>query len=273
MNQTQKNHASSSGRHATKNVARYSAPALEKGLDILEALSNSRDTCTLNELSQIVGRSASEIFRMVVTLERRGYIQADENDRYALTLKMFRLANRHQPVKALIAAALPLLQELAERSRQSCHLTLFRNGRVVIVAQVDSPERWSFGLKIGATMGLTDTSSGHVLLAWQDEVERARMLSSNIKVEGELDMDPGQLFALLDEARTRGYAVMPSIQIQGITNIAFPVRGAAGRVVAAVNVPHIARIDGQPRPGIDQIKEIMSDICTRLSEQIGFDPQ
>jgi hypothetical protein len=40
-----------------------------------------------------------------------------------------------------------------------------------------------------------------------------------------------------------------------------------------VNVPHIARIDGQPRPGIDQITEIMSAICARLSVQIGFDPQ
>ncbi len=256
-----------------KTGIRYAAPALEKGLDILEALSESGEGYTLNELCQALGRNVNEIFRMTVTLQRRGYIQTDQNDRYTLTLKMFRLAHRQQPIKSLVGAALPLLHELAERSRQSCHLSIFQNGRVVVIAQVDGPERWSFGLKMGVVMGLTDTSSGHVLLAYQDEVERTRMLSSHIRVEGELYMDPGQLFALLKEVRAKGYASMPSIQIQGVTNIAFPIRGIGGRVVAAINIPHIARIDGTPRPDIEQIKEIMANICTRLSTRVGFDPQ
>lgn len=252
---------------------RYAAPALEKGLDILEALSETAEGYTLNELCQALGRNVNEIFRMAVTLQRRGYIQADQNDRYTLTLKMFRLAQRQQPIKSLVSTALPLLHELAERARQSCHLSIFQNGRVIIIAQIDSPERWSFGLKIGVVMGLTDTSSGHVLLAYQDEVERTRMLSSHIRVEGELQMDPGQLFALLKEVRAQGYASMPSIQIQGITNIAFPILSIGGRVVAAVNIPHIARIDGTPRPNIEQIKEIMANVCNRLSARLGYDPE
>jgi DNA-binding IclR family transcriptional regulator len=92
-------------------------------------------------------------------------------------------------------------------------------------------------------------------------------------VEGELPMDPGQLFALLKEVRACGYASMPSIQIRGITNIAFPIRGIDGRVVAAINIPHIARIDGTPRPDIEQIKDIMANICMRLSTRIGYDAQ
>src|SRR3546814_11739808 len=97
---------------------------------------------------------------MVVTLQRRGYIQADLNDRYTLTLTMFQLANRQQPIKALVGSALPLLHELSERARQSCHLAIYQGGRVVILAQVASPERWSFGLQVVVVMGLTDTLSG-----------------------------------------------------------------------------------------------------------------
>ncbi|ANN76284.1 IclR family transcriptional regulator [Bordetella flabilis] len=254
-------------------VNRYRAPALEKGLDIIEALACSEQGYTLNELSQALTRNVSQIFRMVMTLQDRGYIeQADSDGRYTLTLKMFRLAHRQQPIKSLVQTALPLLRELAERARQSCHLSLFRSGRVIIVAQVDSPERWSFGLKLGEAMGLTDTSSGHVLLAYQDEAERARMLSSHINVEGELQMDPGQLFAILEKVRAQGYATMASIQIAGVTNITFPIFGNNRRVVAAVNVPHIARIDGMPRPDIPKIREIMSEVCLRLSTRLGFDP-
>ncbi len=92
---------------------------------------------------------------MVMTLQDRGYIEQGESDgRYTLTLKMFRLAHQQQPIKSLVQTALPLLRELAERARQSCHLSLFRSGRVIIAAQVDSPERWSFGLKVGEAMEL-----------------------------------------------------------------------------------------------------------------------
>ncbi|CAM5222538.1 DNA-binding IclR family transcriptional regulator OS=Castellaniella defragrans OX=75697 GN=HNR28_001506 PE=4 SV=1 [Castellaniella defragrans] len=256
---------------AGERKASYSAPALEKGLDILELLSESADGYTLNQLSKTLGRGVSQIFRMVVTLHRRGYIQVDENDRYTLTLKTFRLAHRHSPVKQLIRAALPLLQELAQRAQQSCHLSVYEGGQVVVVAQVDSPDRWSFGLKTGSLMGLTDTSSGHVLLAYPDEAERARMLNQHVRVEGELSMDPGQLLALLTQVRAQGCSVMPSIQTQGVTNIAFPIRGPNQKVVAAINIPYITRIDGARRPTIEQVKSAQADVCARLSRQLGAD--
>ena len=248
---------------------RYAAPALEKGLDILEALADSATGYTLNELAQKVGRKVSEIFRMAVTLQRRGYVQVDENDRYTLTLRMFELAHRQQPLKSLVSAALPLLRELANRARQSCHLTMYQGGRVVVIAQVESPERWSFGLKVGVVMGLTDTSSGHVLLAFRDEIDRARMLRAHIGVEGELDMDPGELFAILQEVRERGYSAMPSKQTRGITNIAFPVMGAADHVIASINVPYIERIDQKSAPDAVQVRGIVGNIAGRLSALMG----
>ncbi len=248
---------------------RYAAPALEKGLDILEALADSVAGYTLNELAQKVGRKVSEIFRMAVTLQRRGYVQVDENDRYTLTLRMFELAHRQQPLKSLVSVALPLLRELANRSRQSCHLAMYQGGRVVVIAQVESPERWSFGLKVGVMMGLTDTSSGHVLLAFRDEIDRARMLGTHIRVEGEQDMDPGELFAILQDVRERGHSAMPSRQIRGITNIAFPVMGVANHVIAAINVPHLERIDQKAGPDVAQVRDIVGNITARLSALMG----
>ncbi|TAN26689.1 MAG: IclR family transcriptional regulator [Castellaniella sp.] len=249
--------------------ARYAAPALEKGLDILELLSDTTDGYTLNQLAQKLGKGVSQIFRMVVTLERRGYIQADDNDRYTLTLQLFQLAHQHPPVKRLSQVALPFLHELAQRTQQSCHLAVYEQGRVVVLAQVDSPERWSFGLKTGSLMGLTDTSSGHILLAYRNEIERARMLNSHATVDGELRMDPGQLLSMLADVRSHGYSLMRSIQINGVTNIAFPVYGPGRQVVAAINIPHIARIDGASRPTIDQVKDAQAEICERLSRQLG----
>lgn len=249
---------------------RYSAPALEKGLDILELLTESSTGYTLNELAQRLDRSVGEIFRMAVTLERRGYVQVGDGDRYALTLKLFELGNRQAPIQSLTALAQPLLRELANRALQSCHLSVHEGGRVVIIAQADSPERWSFGLKVGAVMGLTDTSSGHVLLAFRDDEERARMLAAHTEVEGELEIDASQLAAALADIRKRGYERMPSRQTRGITNIAFPVLGSSGYAVAAINVPFIERIDRKVAPDQNAVRDLVAKAAAELSRLVGY---
>ena len=80
--------------------ARYAAPALEKGLDVIELLARETDGLTLNEIARLLDRTSSELFRMVNALCRRGYI-GQHDDRYVLTLKLFELAHRHKPIKSL----------------------------------------------------------------------------------------------------------------------------------------------------------------------------
>ncbi|WP_438391180.1 IclR family transcriptional regulator [Caballeronia sp. DA-9] len=254
----------------TAESPRYAAPALEKGLDILDVLVDTAEGYTLNELSVKLGRTVSEIFRMVVTLERRGYVQGDHNDRYTLTLKLFEMAHRQQPIRSLTAMALPLLRDLANVTRQSCHLSIYHSGRVAVIAQVDSPERWSFGLKVGAVMGLTDTSSGHVLMAFRDPEERERMLAAHTRVEGENDVEPAALLALLDEIRAAGHEIVPSRQMRGVTNVAFPVIGSNGDAIAAVNVPYLERIDQKLNPEFDDVCRMVGDMASRLSGLMGF---
>src|SRR5207302_8512968 len=80
--------------------ARYAAPALDKGLDVIELLARETDGLTLNEIARVLGRTSSELFRMVNALCRRGYI-GKQDDRYVLTLKMFELAQRHKHITSL----------------------------------------------------------------------------------------------------------------------------------------------------------------------------
>lgn len=248
--------------------SRYAAPALDKGLDILELLAHEIDGLGLNEIARALDRTSSELFRMVNVLARRGYIE-QQGDRWALTLKLFELAHRHKPIKSLTAAALPLMRELVNTTLQSCHLTVFHAGRVMVVAQVDSPERWAFGLKVGAQVGLTDTASGFVLLAFQDEAERSRMLALHQSVEGELDLDLRQLQKQVADVARAGHAQMQSRQIRGVSNIAFPVLGSEGRAVAALNIPYIERIDKKVTPSIGDARAALRESAARLSLLMG----
>ena len=247
---------------------RYAAPALDKGLDILELLSRSEQMLTLNQISRQLGRSVNEIFRMVVTLEQRGYLIAD-NDQYRLSLKLFELAHYHQPIRSLVGTALPHMRELATRAVQSSHLTVYEAGRVIVVAQVDSPERWAFGLKVGALVSLTDTASGYVLLAFRDDAERARMLAEHVRLDGEQELDTAELNRQVDDTRRRGHSRTDSRQIRGVVNLSYPVMGANNRMLAALNVPYIERIDKKVNPSLDEVQGIVQEISARLSRLMG----
>lgn len=249
---------------------KYAAPALDKGLDILELLSETATPLTLSQIAKALDRSSNEIFRMMVTLEQRGYLKVDESDRYSLTLKMFELAHRHLPIRSLVSTALPLMHECANRAKQSCHLTVYEGGRLVVVASVESPDRWVFGLKVGVLVGLSDTASGLVMLSFRDPIERARILAAHVRLEGEADVDPGQLERQIQATREQGYALMPSKQIRGVTNIAYPVFSSESTARAVIQVPYIERVDSVVNPSIEQVSAILQDISTSLSRLMGF---
>jgi hypothetical protein len=54
---------------ASSTSEKYAAPALDKGLDILEVLADAAQGMTLNGIAKVLNRTTSEIFRMVVTLQ------------------------------------------------------------------------------------------------------------------------------------------------------------------------------------------------------------
>jgi len=257
------------GGNLNDNATRYSAPALEKGLDIIERLADHPEGLSLAELAKELGRTTAEIFRMVVTLETRGYLLA-AGDRYVLSLLLFQLAHRHQPVRSLVSTALPLMTQLAKQAGQSFHLCVYQKGRVLIVAGVESPERWGFALKVGTLIGMTDTASGQVLLAFQEEPQRAEMLELHVPVEGEQVVDSEQLAKDLAQIRRHGNARMSSRQVKGVRNLAYPVFGRDGHAIAALTTPYIERIDNAPVPSMSEVGEMMKRAAQTLTSLMGF---
>ncbi len=79
----------------------YAAPALEKGLDILEVLCRSERPLSQKEIAQILGRSVGEIYRMVACLVGRNHVTLADENSYAITTKLFELAHVNPPTHRL----------------------------------------------------------------------------------------------------------------------------------------------------------------------------
>jgi len=142
----------------------YSVPALEKGLDILEALAASPVPLSLAELARDLDRGSAEIFRMLVCLERRAYLRRDAvSGKYAPTLRLFELAHARSPLRTLLEVAREPMREVTLRLRESCHLSVIERGQLLVIAREDSPETVRLAIEVGGRFDPRKTASGRLL--------------------------------------------------------------------------------------------------------------
>jgi DNA-binding IclR family transcriptional regulator len=244
----------------------YLTPALEKGLDILELFASTPDGLTVSEVARRLNRTVSEIFRMLLCLERRGYLaQSASRDRYHLTLRLFRLAQEHPPTKRLVTEALPVMHSVAHELRQSCHMGVIDGGHVVILTQVDSPESTGFYVKMGSKVDLMRAATGHVILAHQDEDARRRALDEWSHETQR--RKPADLETHLAAIRTRGYERRASYEVTGVVNISFPILGTQGNAVAGLTVPYVKRL--ADKVSIAEVVKTLRAASEQISEALG----
>lgn len=248
---------------------RYRAPALDKGLDILELLAGIDGGLTQTEIAKSLRRTPNEFYRMLDRLVRRGYVTRLDGDRYSLTLKLFGLAQLHAPVRRLASYATPLMRELAQKSKQANQLSVFDRGSVVVIAQQEAPDYWGISIRVGSHISLYNTGSGHILLAFCSPEERKLMIAENSRSVEQAE-PPAELLARLDHIRERGYEIMTSMQTAGVHNLSAPVRGSDGRVIAALTCPYITLLTPNA-PDISQTITLLVETADQLSLLAGFD--
>lgn len=251
-----------------ESAARYTTPALEKGLDILELFASTSEELSKREVARRLGRTVSEIFRMLVCLEERGYLaQSLGEDRLRLTLKLFKLGQEHPPVKRLTEKAIPVMHDVAHKTNQSCHLGVLDGGHVIILAQVDAPTSTGFYVKAGSSVDLMEAATGHVILAHQRPEVRDRAIH-----EWQRDtrkIVPSDLEEHLAKIRQQGFEERASYQVSGVTNISFPIFDDQGYAIAALSIPFLKRIHDQTT-GKDA-RSCLQQASMQISKEIGGD--
>ena len=246
---------------------RYRAPALEKGLDILELLADAQRGLTLSEMALSFGRTRNEIFRMLSCLADRGYIaRKNGDDRYQLTARMFELAHRHPPTHDLVAAALPIMRKLASDSHQSCQMGMQHEGDVLIFAQVDTPGLVGIAMRVGARRELTNSASGLSLLAFTEPSLRKEWL----RAAGAHNWSTARKRALdrrLAAVGRTGCVEHPNPAVQGVLGISSPICNHRGFAIATLTVSY-AQLTGQ-HPSTAEVCRMVMQSAAQITREIG----
>jgi DNA-binding IclR family transcriptional regulator len=213
----------------------YSAPALEKGFRVIELLAEHPRGLSISEIAQGLGLSMSEIFRIIMVMERHNWLRRGLGDRFRVTTKVLDLAYKATPAEELVQAAIPHMRDLSRDIEQSCHLVIRDGERALVVANQQASGPTAFSVRIGAVLQLEATCSGHVLLAFNalDNGMIPPAVARSAATE-----------EALQRVRTRGFEMMKSVRTLGVTDMSCPVFAGNGHVIAALTVPFLQLIDG-----------------------------
>jgi DNA-binding IclR family transcriptional regulator len=241
-------------------LQKYSAPALEKGLDILELLSLTATEMSLSAIAAGVGRSKNEIFRMMIVLEERQFINRRAGDFYDLTDRLAVLGANRSKHNRLAEVAMPVLAGLAEKTLLSCHLSVLLDGDVLVVAQADTAKSYSISVPVGHRRAMAECSAGVSIL-------RASMQDSSPETDEKgQGRDGGEISGQRARSKLESEIIeMPHPELSGISELSASILSISnGCAIAAFTIPFMtAAISGDQKSAV---KSYMLE-STQLMEQ------
>ena len=217
----------------------YRIAAVDKTLDILEALGQQKKEMALPELSKALGMPKATLFRYLVTLENRGYVRKTLNDdRYALGFKVLELGRQVLGNLNLHAMALPFMKTLQAQFQETVNLAVLDGCEIVYIEILESPQTFKMAARVGAHEMAHATSLGKAMLAFlpDEEVERIAETSNLPKRTANTIDSLSQLWPELGMIRERGYAIDEEENEAGARCVGVPIFDHQGNVVAALSI-------------------------------------
>lgn len=211
--------------------------ALARGLEVIKAFGPTALTLTVSGVAARTGLARPTARRLLLTLEQLGYVRAVEGA-YSLTTRTLELGTSYIAALGMWEVARPHLLALVSQTGESSSMSQLDGSDIVYTARVPVAKIIAFSVKIGTLFPATSTSMGRVLLADRsdDELDRILATPSRSGIIPRVSPTRAELDVSLNLIRSRGWAISDEMLSVGVRSIAAPVRDAAGRTAAAMNV-------------------------------------
>jgi IclR family pca regulon transcriptional regulator len=210
---------------------------LERGLAVIRAFSADTPSLTLSEVARDVGITPATARRILLTLEKLGYVRSDGR-RFALTPRVLALGWAYLSSLDLGDIAGPFMEELSAKTGESCSIATLDLPDIVYVARVPTSRIMTVALGVGARLPAYVTSMGRVLLAGlpADELDTylGQLVLDQLTARTVTSVDA--LRDVISRAAADGFALVDQELELGLRSMAVPIVDARGRSMAALNV-------------------------------------
>lgn len=250
----------------------YSIQAVENALNVLEQFKGEKAELGITELSQTLGLHKNNVFRLLATLESRGYIEQNmKNENYRLGIKAVELGSAFLSNTGLIKVAVEKLEELSQEVNETVYLGLLKENQVFYIEDWEAKQALRVKSRLGTRMSPLCTATGKIILSYLGDDERDKIIKANefVKYTNKTILEKARFLEELSEVKKVGYAMDREEKDEGITCVAGPIFNYNSHVVAAVSIS-----GPTTRLAEDKVKEFYSkrvlEVCEKISTAIGY---
>jgi IclR family pca regulon transcriptional regulator len=208
-----------------------------RGLSVIRVFGERHPQMTLSEVAAATGLTRAGARRILLTLEHLGYVVTDGR-RFRLTPKILDLGYAYLSASPLWALAQPEMEILAERTGESCSISVLEGTDIVYILRVATHKIMRVNLSVGSRLPAWATSMGRVLLGGLSQAQSDAILeASDIKpLAAKTITDLDMLREVIAQDRTRGYSYTSQELEDSLRSIAAPIIDRTGTVIAAINI-------------------------------------
>lgn len=218
--------------------ANYAIQSVSHALDVLEQFNGNVDEIGVTELSKRLKLHKNNVFRLLATLEARGYIQQNKaTENYRLGLKCLQLGQIYVRRMDFLQQAKATLQELAKSVNESCYVAVKKGQALVPLDFIESENQVRVVSFIGRTLPLHCTAPGKVHLAFESGEALAQTLPEKLhRYTDKTVVDRQALLRQLKEIGIAGYAVDDGEFIEEVMSVAVPVHDHTRNLVGSLAI-------------------------------------
>ena len=221
----------------TPESSQYILSSLDHALDAL-GLYFEYEELTAAKAAKALGVSRTAAFRILYTLEAKGYLTRTEEGGYRLGIKLFSLGALAQTRMVLAGLVRPELSRLADETGETAHLaTMDGPYHIVFVDKALGRLNLKMDTVLGDRRWAHQTATGKMLLSqkrpeqWEQYAAAARFERPTPNSIG----TPEQLYNELELTRERGWAIDNEESEEGLTCFAVALTDASGAAIAAIS--------------------------------------
>ncbi len=254
-----------------RDKSNYIIQSVAHALDVLEEFKGDAVELGVTELSKKLKLHKNNIFRLLATLEARGYIEQNKStENYRLGLKSLELGQTFIRQMGLLRQARQTLERLAEKANETTYLAIIRNHDVIYLDVVEANQTVRVASRVGLRLPPYCTAVGKVLIASDSEEEIRKRLPEIMEKRTPKTMtDPKTLVEHLKKVNSQGYALDDEEFEEGVRCIGAPIRDYTGNVVAAVSISGPAMRMTEKKI-VDDLAHSVKEASEEISRRLGY---
>lgn len=247
--------------------------SLDRGLKIIDMIA-SQGIVSTTEVGEYLGVNKSSAYRLLATLERRGYVEQDKVTKmYKLGTKIIGISESVLANMDIVDISEPYLREMADITGETSHLGIISMTRAVLISQEKGREMVNVNTRVGMSEPAHISAIGRAIISFLPERDKAHIIDNIIdeiaksKSKSKKNDTIKQLNDIITETIDRGYAIDNEELFKGIRCIAVPIMDHKKYPIASVGISGpTSRITAET---INEYAEKVTGIANKISSRIG----